>query len=99
MQSKVILKTSGLKQGRKRAVDVDHAVMIMDLTRRGYSLNMASDRGVGSVSFTRKDDAINVTANDIPTTTDWVEKIVMLLRKTAPPQLHIIITNEGADNG
>ena len=51
MSAKVILSTSGLKQSRKRPVDVDHAQQVYDLTSRGYHVNVRDPNSMWSVSL------------------------------------------------
>ncbi len=52
----IILRTGPVKVGRKRPVDSDHAVSILDLTRRGYTVNAADGETQFSVSFLRYPD-------------------------------------------
>lgn len=90
---KVILTVSGLKQGRKRKVDPDHAVAILDLTRRQYTVNVRGDRGVASVGFSRKGDTLTVTKH-CTTTPDWMSNLLTLLQRFTPESVHVMIKGD-----
>jgi len=49
--TKVIMHTSGVKIGRKRKVDVDHAVAVLDHVKRGYVISVREEHGIWSVSY------------------------------------------------
>ena len=98
MSESLILSTSGVKQGRKRKADADHAISILDLTRRQYTVNVRGERGVCSLSFTRKGDTLYVTRNSMPLIPEWATDILRMVNQFAPDSLHVITTNEGTTN-
>ena len=93
MSEKVILSTSGLKQGRKRKPDPEHATSILDLTRRGYTVNVRGERGVSSIGFTRRGDTIKAVQHQVTgTCPEWMDTLVTLLNRFAPDNITIITT-------
>ena len=91
---KVILSVSGLKQGRKRRVDPEHAVSVLDLTRRGYTVNIRGERGVSSVGFTRKGNVIKGVVHDTNKVgaPEWMDLLLTLVNRYSPDDINVITT-------
>lgn len=51
--SKIIIYTGPVKVSHRRGVDVDHAVQILDLLRRGYHVSVRDPDSWWSCSFSR----------------------------------------------
>lgn len=47
----VVLSTSGIKIGRKRPVDADHAIEVLDHLRRGYTLSIRDPESPWSIGM------------------------------------------------